>query len=255
MWQTLFFSYFLIKYAHSKCELLLEVVTCDPVLNRFFHDGCTYDGFGKNGVRHGHGVAKCVDTAESYIGNWINGKRNGDGVFEGPSYKYDGQWKDDKREGFGRSMQKKGGVSYEGQWYHGQWSGRGTYRSNDLKFVGEFRDHSFSHGVLTRRVEPAEKGLFHSCISTYNGSFESNLQHGHGVFELQCLPDGGGGKPVLVESYVGDWVRGERDGEGVSTDHTGQQRHGHWTVGVRSGDATRNSRDTTDSLMRQQLRN
>jgi len=55
-----------------------------------------------NGKKHGTGIMKTTN-GNIYDGQWIEGIKNGQGVYYDATTKvvYDGEWKDGKKNGFG----------------------------------------------------------------------------------------------------------------------------------------------------------
>ena len=84
-----------------------------------------------------------------YIGDLVNGKREGRGVMKWPNYKnrmgklcgeviYDGEWKNDKMSGRGKIKFKQGHI-YEGDWRNNTMHGIGKYSAaNGDVYVGQW---------------------------------------------------------------------------------------------------------------------
>lgn len=72
-----------------------------------YTNGDTYKGFFKEGQAHGHGSLKqgsfMASAASIYIGEWLNGMKNGYGVMDDivTGEKYLGNWLDNKKHGSG----------------------------------------------------------------------------------------------------------------------------------------------------------
>ena len=81
-----------------------------------------YDGYFKEGKKHGHGLLKqgkfMSSLASIYIGEWADDKRNGYGVYDDivKGEKYMGQWQDDCRHGSGII------VTLEGMYFEGSFT-------------------------------------------------------------------------------------------------------------------------------------
>ena len=90
-------------------------------------NGNIYEGYFKDGQRHGEGLMEYVKVPGSvadgkYQGDWVEGKYNGRGK---EKYKngnvYEGQFKNDKRHGKGRmEYALRAGAKFEG-YYEGEW--------------------------------------------------------------------------------------------------------------------------------------
>lgn len=58
---------------------------------------------------------------DSYIGNYKNGVREGQGIFKfGVGNTYDGEWKAGLQNGYGTSRNSKGEIVHEGEWSNGE---------------------------------------------------------------------------------------------------------------------------------------
>ena len=130
-----------------------------------------------------------------YTGNYVEGKKNGEGVFLYPDgSKYDGSWINDLRNGWG-TYTYPNGDTYEGEWYQGVRHGQGTYTYNE---TGSHYEGTWFHGKMQD-----EGHLVHSN-HRYIGNFEENRPRGPGkyVFDSAC---------VQLGKYV--WKEEENQGE------------------------------------------
>ena len=87
-------------------------------------------------------VTKKFDNGSQYIGEMINGKKHGNGIYTSPSgCVYEGEFKDDKANGKGILTDCNGGK-YEGDWINNNAHGKGimTY-ANGNKYEGEWKDN------------------------------------------------------------------------------------------------------------------
>jgi hypothetical protein len=85
-----------------------------------------YVGEWQNGLQHGQGVhawfmevqsGTSFQTLNKYDGTWVEGKRNGLGVFEyADGARYEGHWADDKKHGAGQQTFPDGTI-YRGEFY------------------------------------------------------------------------------------------------------------------------------------------
>ena len=98
-----------------------------------------YEGEFKNGAPHGFGTI--TSPASKYIGEYIDGRRNGKGtlvVFD--RYKYVGEFKNDQKEGKG-TLTKQDGSTYIGEFKNDRENGQGTYTYPDgRKLTGVFEN-------------------------------------------------------------------------------------------------------------------
>jgi hypothetical protein len=139
-------------------------------------------------IPHGMGVYNYANGRKKFIGEFVNGKRNGRGLMEWKNGdKYFGEWNDDNRHGRGVLMYSDGGV-YSGQWRNGTFHGDGkaTYANGD-KYKGQYESGK-RHG----------KGkMMWRNGSEYDGGWKEGKQHGKGIYtsvdgtEHECeLKDG-----------------------------------------------------------------
>ena len=81
---------------------------------------------------------------EKYVGEYKDGKRNGQGTYTWTSGdKYVGEFKDDRKHGQG-TYTYANGNKYVGEWKDDLFNGQGTYTSSDgTVYVGEFKNDGF----------------------------------------------------------------------------------------------------------------
>ena len=85
-------------------------------ISKYKH-GHVYDGMWKDNKYHGRGTIT-MGSGMKYSGDWVEGKRCGDGVIRYP-----------------------GGQVYDGKWANNKKNGWGTMTNgNGFKFVGTFKD-------------------------------------------------------------------------------------------------------------------
>lgn len=127
--------------------------------------GDRYEGNWIAGKRNGQGTYNFSD-GESYLGEWRKNKRHGKGKYDfmnGDTY--DGSWVNDRMEGQGiyiyGSKSKWNGDKYVGEWLHNKWNGSGEYfYTNGDIYVGQFRGHKkegkgkyiFSNGTFDEGI-------------------------------------------------------------------------------------------------------
>lgn len=128
------------------------------------------------------------EDKSTYTGQIVNGKREGQGLWQSANGQYDGQWVADVQHGNGRQTWNDGRV-YDGSFQHGAFSGRG-------RMVW----HTQQKGTLI-----------------YDGQYDKDLKHGAGKF---VWADG--------RAYDGEWQRGKRHGRGIYTNARSEQKVGYW---------------------------
>jgi hypothetical protein len=103
-------------------------------------NGDVYEGEWKNGQRHGQGVYNWYD-GDLYTGPWFEGKRHGHGVFIFTDGRvYDGEYNMGRREGQGMFVWPYG-AKYEGSYHADKRNGYGEYVYPDGRsYQGEYRD-------------------------------------------------------------------------------------------------------------------
>lgn len=112
-----------------------------------FANDDTYVGEYLNGKRHGHGVYTFAGGAR-YEGQYADGVKNGQGTLLHPDGSvYTGSWRADKRDGLGR-YQYANGDSYDGEWKADKKHGRGrySYKSSGSAVEGQWSNGQLMHG-------------------------------------------------------------------------------------------------------------
>ncbi|KAH9490741.1 hypothetical protein Btru_035384 [Bulinus truncatus] len=126
-----------------------------------------YEGMYMYGKRDGPGVYKFKNKLAKnarYIGNYVQGKKQGFGRFIYPDgSRYEGNWVDDLKEGQGKYYYVNGDI-HSGDWSKGLRHGKGTYTyANGTKYVGSWCKGKWE-GF----------GEFHYCNYKYCGRFRDN---------------------------------------------------------------------------------
>ena len=198
-----------------------------------------------------------------YDGEWRNGKRNGQGIYQSDETLYEGEWKDDIMNGKGKMTERNGDI-YEGEFLDGKKHGKGTSITYDgRKYVGDFVNGVIEgNGILTDS----------STKTRYEGQFKNGQIEGIGTYTypsgsvykggfLQGFPNGDG---ILTEAngntlegyrkrnkdtnkveligpviytltnggiYVGQWNNSKSNGPGKFTDSNGKVVAGNWVDG------------------------
>lgn len=102
-----------------------------------FHD-LNYEGDFLDGKRHGNGVqtwTSGLHQGETYVGEWKNDERDGYGIHEWPDgRKYTGEWKMNRQNGKGL-LTNASGDSYNGYFKDDQPDGEGTHTKADGSII------------------------------------------------------------------------------------------------------------------------
>lgn len=176
------------------------------------HEGVEmYDGEWVNGLKQGVGVYQWRDR--SYVGEWLRGQRHGRGTQakEDGSW-YQGEWRDDHRHGHGSALLLPSRTVYTGEWVRGLREGEGQLQYPDgVTIYGLWRND---------RVERRIRAEYPNG-TRYEGDWEGDQRNGEGV-----LRDSSG----CVHRST--WVRDKREGDGVIEFPDGVVFRGTWRAGV-----------------------
>lgn len=147
-------------------------------------------------------------SGDQYQGAFIDGLRDGYGVYTTSSITYEGEWKKDKRHGQGKQDFKmvkrtKSGKDkvvsagcYEGGWRLDKKHGVGRFvYSNGDDYHGEWLD-GVKHGHGTYLFKRGDR---------FDGEFHNNEMHGKGVFLEHATQD----------QIIGRWQNDELDGRNL----------------------------------------
>ena len=180
-----------------------------------------YEGDFHGGKRHGNGVYISPRIGLRYDGQFQFDLRHGQGILtvhqhrrevdtttqtqEDPDrlvYCYDGEWAYDRRQGFGKAISST--EKYSGQWMANLFHGNGSWVSSDglVVYDGDFahgRFHGLGKCVLTA---PLGSSAPADPMETYIGEFRDGLRDGEGQLQR--------GDSL----YIGAWSRGKKHGAG-----------------------------------------
>lgn len=156
-----------------------------------------------------------LNSGGKYVGEFKEGKRNGQGTFNWPSgHKYVGESKDDKRTGKG-TLTWPDGQKYVGEFKDNKRSGQGVNNLPDgTKYVGEWKDDK-ANGYGTRNWPDGAK---------YAGEWVDDKRSGQGTF---TWPDG--------SQYVGEFRDSKVNGQGTRTWPDGAKYIGQFVDEKRHG--------------------
>ena len=112
-------------------------------------DGSKYSGEWKeiNGQKVRDGMGTMTSGPETYKGQWVGDKMNGEGVYSFASGAvFKGHFKDNVFEGEGEYIFPDGAI-YSGQWHNNKMHGQGTYTDKDkIEFRGSFVNGMYDSG-------------------------------------------------------------------------------------------------------------
>ena len=138
-------------------------------------------------------------NGKKYIGEWENGKREGQGVLFGDKVdgkfldknqknvvvstingdikisleqeKYSGNWKNDNKHGFGTGISYQGEV-YIGEWKNGKYDGQGTLLAYGDTYTGNFKnDYKSGKGTTIYSNGIKHVGVWDNGSETSEGTF------------------------------------------------------------------------------------
>ncbi|XP_071319624.1 radial spoke head 10 homolog B isoform X2 [Trachinotus anak] len=173
-------------------------------------NGSSYKGEVYNGIRHGTGTYKCATNGVSYRGQWDHGKRHGKGVVyynQDKTSWYKGDWVKNNREGLGERCYPSGNI-YSGEWKNNLRHGEGVMRWLKLgqQYVGMWQD-GVQHGRGTHIwILRRANGSQYTQSNQYKGDFVQGQRHGQGTFYYA-------GGAV----YEGEWKNNRKHGKGKFT--------------------------------------
>jgi len=148
----------------------------------------------------------------SYVGQVVDGKRQGLGVAELPNgERQAGEWQDDRLNGLG-TVRLADDTRYEGQWRDGQSTGLGVREKPGAERAEGNFEGGRLEGLAVRRTLGA--------ANVQAGAFHGDVLDGPGVERVGDR-----------ERYEGGFRGGKRNGYGQVTDADGKVRSGRWADG------------------------
>jgi hypothetical protein len=157
----------------------------------------SYVGDELNGKRHGKGIYY-YSNGDTYDGDWLDGERHGRGTYTWSCVTvYVGEWHQGLMHGRGIYTWSHGDV-YDGKWENANMHGHGkhVYSDGDV-FVGTYRDDNEQYGTITYKSGP---------VASYTGYWRDSEYNGEGV--------------VLYRNgdrYEGTCIDGKKSGRGTQT--------------------------------------
>jgi hypothetical protein len=131
--------------------------------------GCHYKGEWKDGKREGNGIFEMC-SGESFFGNFFQGLRQEFGTFKGNGFLYKGDFKKDKFHGYG-ILKFPNGNSYDGMWIKHRFL-KGKFLFHDQSFyVGDWNAQEFEgRGKLVVFDGTVKKGMWRAGKLCGDGS-------------------------------------------------------------------------------------
>ncbi len=215
----------------SKSGPTCERGDCQNGWGKKVYDWGYYEGFFKNGNRHGYGLFDWTESGD-YIGFWYNDKMHGYGCYLGKDKDLIGEYVNGSLHGLGHTKEIK-----TNKWVYGKWNNYlidqeykfydngvdtgciagdcqnkyGRYKwSNGDKFTGFFKNGKMYMGTYTFASGDKYEGMFNS----------SNQFHGQGRFFFK---DG--------SYYGGEWYLGQQSGKGYYHSKDYVRKIGEWSGG------------------------
>jgi hypothetical protein len=198
-----------------------------------YRDGM-YTGALLDGVRHGMGT-QVYENKAVYSGNFERDLRSGQGDFIYADKRiYSGNWEEDHQSGQGKYTTTD--TIYEGEWRNGHQHGQGVlYTNTFIKKTlqsGEFRE-----GQLYTGMTYISLIYKHPTSGKYIGLIDKYKQSGYGTFTYIAdgWVDGKWTKNIEEGVYEGEWLDGNRHGQGKMIYRDKKKYQGEWVHDQRSG--------------------
>ncbi|KAK0414097.1 hypothetical protein QR680_007146 [Steinernema hermaphroditum] len=123
-----------------------------------YGDGSSYEGYCKNGLRHGHGVMRSSVPfigATIYVGSWREGVKHGYGVHSTNKERYLGMWQDGLKHGLG-ALVTIDGIFHEGVFEKDKMTKGRLVMEGDspLDYEGDFENVGVPSGRGALQVTP-----------------------------------------------------------------------------------------------------
>lgn len=135
--------------------------------------GKFYVGSMKDNVANGLGFV-LFNNGDRYLGSFLNGRYNGNGILYKNGDRYNGNFLDGKKSGQGFISFEYGGW-YDGEWKNDMYDGMGELGSSDgQKSIGLFSQNVFVKSKEELENEYVDLGFVEE-ESTNNESFETNV--------------------------------------------------------------------------------
>ena len=168
----IFFSLLLSGNAYAEC-IKGDCTNGNGTFN--YKNGKKYIGEWKNGKREGQGVlfgdkvdSRFLDKDQK---NVVVSTINGDIKISLEQEKYSGNWKNDNKHGFGTGISYHGEV-YIGEWKNGKYDGQGTLLAYGDTYTGNFKnDYKSGKGTTIYSNGIKHVGVWDNGSETSEGTF------------------------------------------------------------------------------------
>ena len=205
-------------------------------------------------------VTNGANESYLYIGQILNEKKEGKGIYIDSNYVFVGQYNNNIKNGVGITYDKKlvklnkfnyiNGIpenkgiryytngTYQGDFINNKREGKGIYLYNDgAKYEGDYKDDfKNGKGIYSYKDGSKYEGdwvkgliegkgiLYYSNKDKYVGEFKNDLKEGRGIFYFN-----NGSK------YEGDWIKGKIEGKGILYYVNGDRYEGDFKNDLREG--------------------
>ena len=208
-----------------------------------FQGGQYWGSLNKEGLPHGTGLwikgdMRQYEGGEQYYGDWVNGKREGRGIYEytwgtaTEQHFYEGEWKNDLYHGQGskRDLQRRGSrynnYQYTGEFKNGKEDGRGVSFTSNMqgphcvsvteRYEGEFKEgRRHGHGKIS--ADEFDGSLRTGKIIQEEGLFKEGFAEGEYTIHY------GNGTSLQYDNYP--------KSRAIFTTADGYQIEGYWDYG------------------------
>ena len=189
-------------------------------------DRITYEGDFHNDLYDGKGKYT-FSNGEYYIGEWSKGERNGKGkeYYNDNKLRYDGDFVNGKYEGNGEYYFENEEY-YIGQFLKGKRHGNGKlfYKDKNIKYEGEFKNDNLD----------GKGKYYYKNGESYDGQWLNGKKHGKGIYYYKNNKD----DRYLKKKYEGDFINDLFEGQGRYNYENGEYYIGQWKKGNREGEGT-----------------
>ncbi len=206
-------------------------------------NGSIYQGAFKLGKFHGRGIVS-FSSNDKYIGNFINGKKDGIGKYIfAAGHEYIGSFTNDKRQGKGK-MTYANHENYQGNWFADMPQGEGKYTFADgSSFSGQFSNGNFNgNGIFTEANGEHYSGIWKNnvLVSHTNDKTEGTIANNtspnikptsskiKNCTNQYCDQEIGKFDYRDGSYYIGEFAKGEPEGEGTCNYADGDIYKGGW---------------------------
>jgi|GEM_PF-2214670 len=182
-------------------------------------------------------ITKKTSNGDTYIGEVADKKPNGKGSLYSPSGRllYNGQWVQGRREGNGIGYEYfyDKTIEYSGEWKNGVKNGcASVIEYNQVTYATIYRNGELFKRVDSGKIVGNVDNGYGEMISpegwSYKGQWKNGKRHGQG----SCVWDDG------KSQYDGHWKFDFPDGKGTGSWADGSTCTGQWKKGEQSGKCT-----------------